>query len=539
MVSGRINFTKEDIGGEILPTLTSGLYRDTLDALREYIQNAIDAGTRDIDIAIDPDVVSIRDTGRGMTGEEARRAIRLGISDKNPAENIGFRGIGIYSAFNLCNSLEIYTKSERDETEYRIYFNFERIRRDLGEEEERRRRGLAPELFLELLLEDSVFVEPSPTRVITGHGTIAILSGLLSEAYRRLNTWDMVVDYLQNVVPLPFSPAFKYGPQIQERFDKENIPVVPVTLTLGRHQESLYRPYTDSIFKYGGKHPPAFFDIKDKKAGSFGFAWVCVNDARETIKNLKVRGLLVKKSGFSLSDRRYLEPYFGRTVYSRRITGEVIVADPRLIPNAARSDFENNSARQDFLEALPRFTREVDNWANRIQESDLAHEVLADITIRLSEITGQLPHIQRDREALLKLNADLVDLDRQLKPQVKRLESIDKEALTRAQQLLHGAQSFVREALVSQRRIRTKFEEEIVKAVQRREEISPTAEQEARREDIPNHLLQVLDAYDLWDSSELRRVLQYFDESLLRTNLDSPTYARVIQELREYLEESL
>ena len=37
----RVNFSRHDIGAEILPILTSGLYRDSLDALREYIQNAI------------------------------------------------------------------------------------------------------------------------------------------------------------------------------------------------------------------------------------------------------------------------------------------------------------------------------------------------------------------------------------------------------------------------------------------------------------------------------------------------------------------
>ena len=30
MVGSRVNFTKEDIGGEILPILTTGLYRNTL-----------------------------------------------------------------------------------------------------------------------------------------------------------------------------------------------------------------------------------------------------------------------------------------------------------------------------------------------------------------------------------------------------------------------------------------------------------------------------------------------------------------------------
>ena len=116
----RVHFSREDIGGELLPILTSGLYRHTLDSLREYIQNAIDAKATEVRISIDPDVVSVVDNGAGMDSTEARKAIRLGISEKNPLVNIGFRGIGIYSGFNLCDSLELFTKSGDEDTTYRL-----------------------------------------------------------------------------------------------------------------------------------------------------------------------------------------------------------------------------------------------------------------------------------------------------------------------------------------------------------------------------------------------------------------------------------
>ena len=125
----RVHFSREDIGGEILPILTSGLYRDTLDCLREYIQNAIDAGAAKVRLFVDPDVVSIVDDGAGMDSTEARKAIRLGISEKSPLINIGFRGIGIYSGFNLCDSLEIFTKSAEEQVTYRLFFDFKQIRR--------------------------------------------------------------------------------------------------------------------------------------------------------------------------------------------------------------------------------------------------------------------------------------------------------------------------------------------------------------------------------------------------------------------------
>ena len=119
-----IRFSKEDIGGELLPILTSGLYRDKLDTLREYIQNAIDAKSKHIELVIDPDVVSVSDDGTGMTAAEARRAIRLGISEKNPLENVGFRGIGLYSAFNLCDHLALHTRASGDSGGYVLRFDF-------------------------------------------------------------------------------------------------------------------------------------------------------------------------------------------------------------------------------------------------------------------------------------------------------------------------------------------------------------------------------------------------------------------------------
>jgi len=538
MPKGRVHFSKEDIGGEILPILTKGLYRDTLDALREYIQNSIDGESEHIELVIDPDVVSIADDGVGMTAEESRKAIRLGISDKSPLVNVGFRGIGVYSAFNLCDSLELFTKSAREAaTTYRIYFDFQRIRRELLAEQERRTHGNPPQLYLEKLLEDSVFVEPTPEAPIDSHGTKTIMSGILPESYRRLNNWGEVVGYLQNVVPLPFSPQFAFGPVIEQRFAQEAYRVVPLTLQIGSRRESVYRPYTNALFKFGGLHPPKFFDLKDSRQ-SFGFAWVCVNDARETIKDPNVRGLLIKKRHFSIGDRRYLESYFGRTVYSRRITGELIIQHDNLIPNAARSDFESNSTRQAFLEILPKFTRTVDKWANDIQEQELAREVLVELAARLAEINHELPAIQRDRERLLKLNAELAFIDQRLKHHAKTLGQIEDKSLSRTQRLLQGAETSVREALLAQRKARRKVEEEVVKAVQR-EALAPTKRELAAAQSAPTDLVSLFDAFGLADSPDLRRALQFIDENILRAHLDDTSYRNALADLRDHIEESL
>ncbi|MBI4303869.1 MAG: ATP-binding protein [Chloroflexi bacterium] len=531
---GRVNFSREDIGGEILPILTRGLYRDMLDSLREYIQNAIDAKATQIEVAIDPDVVSIFDDGSGMNSEEARKAIRLGISDKNPLTNVGFRGVGIYSGFNLCDTLEIFTKSSSSPHTYRLFFDFKTIRRELLAEQERRQQGKPPQLYLERLLEESVFVEPVDGELIEGHGTRVILSGLLPDAYLRINDWTQVSEYLENVVPLPFNPEFKFGERIQKRFQEADYRVVPLKLQIGSRSEALYRPYTDQLFRFLGKHPPEFFDVKDGPK-SYGFAWVCVNDARETIKDSKIRGLLIKKFGFSISDRRYLEPFFGRTVYSRRITGEVIVTHPNLIPNAARSDFENNSTRQAFVATLPRLTRTIDTWANEIQEEDRAREVLADIAGELSRLNSDLPSVKRDREQLVKLSVQLSDINRRLRPQIKRLQTIDQDGLVKVRTLLDGSQAFVKEALVGHRRDTRQLELEIIKSIQR-EDLKPTEAEQQRKENIPTNLITLLDAYGIIETPEMRRLFEFLDTTLLRPNLSDVAYRQALMDLGEYLE---
>ena len=537
MIESRVNFTKEDIGAEILPILTTGLYRNTLDALREYIQNAVDADADAIHLVVDPDVVSLTDDGTGMGGEQARNAIRFGVSDKSPLENVGFRGIGIYSGFNICDSLEVYTKARTDGNTYKLTFDFYGIRTKLLEEQERRSKGLAPALHLERLLEQSVFMESLGNEDFRRFGTTVIMSGLLPDAYGQINNWDQVVDYLRNVVPLPFHPDFRYGSEIEKRFLQRDFRVIPLRLQIGSRQGTLFRPYTDGLFKNGGRHAPEFFDIKGTKNQGFGFAWVCVNDARETIKDVKLRGLLLKKFGFSISDRQYLEPFFGRPTYSRRITGEVILTNERLIPNAARSDFEHNSTRQDFITQLPKLTRAIDRWANNIQESERAREVLGRTTQQLAEITDELPLLQRDRDRLLEYNAKISEINRRIRPHRKRLEGLDPDGLSLNRGLADGAARLVKAALAQNRRTTRKLETEVSKAVQR--EAATRAALESIEPTEPVGIFSLVEQYFPLDETKWLIMLKILDEVIQGQQLEPEVFQAIVDTIREQLDDRL
>ena len=111
--SRRIPLEPWEVGGELLDILSRGLYTDAKDALREYVQNSVDADASNVHITIDGPVVTIRDDGHGMDFDTLRRARRLGASDKGIMFNVGFRGIGIYAAFGMCEILTIQTHPNR------------------------------------------------------------------------------------------------------------------------------------------------------------------------------------------------------------------------------------------------------------------------------------------------------------------------------------------------------------------------------------------------------------------------------------------
>ena len=531
-------FGKEDIGGEILPILTTGLYRDTLDALREYIQNAIDAKTKAIELIIDPSTITVSDSGHGMSPSEAKRAIRLGISDKNPAENVGFRGIGIYSAFNLCNRLEIYTKRARSRVGSRIVFHFGAIRKELLKEQERRRRGLKPKLYLEGLLESTVLVENDEEEIIQGHGTRLILSDLLPDSCRHLQDWDSVVSYLQNVVPLPFAPDFAHGAKIAKKFQEEDYPVVPLTLQIGARTEELFRPYKDSHLVAGADYPPKYFTL-GKGQEKFGFAWVCIN-GRKMIGDQDIRGLLLKKFGFSIGTRLYLESFFKRSVFHRRVTGEVIIQHSAVLPNAGRNDLENNSARHDFLEAVAGFVAEVEEWGNKIQEENRAAQVLSETRDRLEDLANRLPKSKRDKDEMLRANVELAECQRRLKTHEKTLKSLRQFAdeWSSADRLLRDCKTLVKDALKTTTAAQRKVEKDVVKVVQS-EAQSKKKKRKPRVEDVPTDLVAALQSCGINLPDDAQRAIRLFENELLLDQLKGATYLALLAQLVELLEEEL
>ncbi|NQU04645.1 MAG: ATP-binding protein [Calditrichaeota bacterium] len=529
-------FESSDIGAELLPIITQGLYSNPLDTLREYIQNGIDAGTKSIDIRISSDVISVRDYGSGMSPEKASESRRLGISLKNPMEHVGFRGIGIYSAFNVCNELNIYTKASGN-TPIKVVFNFWKMKELLKEEEERRKLNLSPSQYLEKLLNQTVKVEEDESDQISDNGTLVILKGIENTVYKNFINVVAVKDYLESVVPLPFHPEFKYREIIEERFNQEDYGTIELNLKMNGKSEQLYRPYRNDVFTNLKGNKPEF-----KKLGNFGFAWFCFNDARKYLDSKKLRGYLIRKFNFAVGDRNYMLQYFGRAVHNNRSTGEIIVTNKNLIPNAARNDFESGALTDEFKKQLAKLASAIQAHGDKLQSIYKSEEVLAEISSWVFPIVKRIPNIERDVNGLLKSNVILTTYRNQLKLHSTILKVNKPEQYENTSNAIDQGLQQITTILNENREKEKKKASNRKKRIQQAKQTfskAPDDEDLKRLNEIPKKIVEVAESFNIEVNDSIIVLLDYLDNEIIKAIYQGDAYNEFISELRTFLDETL
>ena len=106
-----------EIGVNIVEIVTKGLYTNSLDIFREYIQNSCDAiddavdagilsagdGLITIDLEVNTRQITIEDNGAGINTRNFERTMsKIGNSDKRLETDRGFRGIGRLCGLAYC-----------------------------------------------------------------------------------------------------------------------------------------------------------------------------------------------------------------------------------------------------------------------------------------------------------------------------------------------------------------------------------------------------------------------------------------------------
>jgi hypothetical protein len=456
-----MKLSKFDIGAEIISIITKGMYPDPKDALREYIQNGVDAQAKKMSVKIRQESIVVEDDGIGMNFETLRKAIRIGISDKSPTKNVGFMGIGIYSSFHLCDKLTIFSRGASD-IPNKLEMDFGKMKLILDDQKNKRLKGEIQSedlIDLQTILEDCITLTNDgelnnnsyPTR-----GTRVELSKIEPEFYTALSNFEEVSDYLRNVIPLKFNEKeFRYAKQIEDEITRicsekmQKFEIVNLTLQVNSKIEELFRPYRNIDFSKDSPPLEPIFHNIESEGVFFGVAWGCLNSVRKKLDNKNLRGFILKKQGFSIGNREALIKFFPRgNTFFDRYSGEVIIVNPQLLPNASRNDLEYSPLRSIFYETLTYVADKFDDEGHNYQEISKADEDLANIHTKVKEQLGSYNEFEEDTEVLVTRIVILKNVYDKLNNRILR-KGFSSESEVKARALLEQVHQF--ESTIQQR----------------------------------------------------------------------------------------
>jgi hypothetical protein len=398
-----IPFGIEDVGGDLVSIASAGLYSDPRDTLREFCQNGVDAGANRITIRFTGLNAAVIDDGRGMGFEELIYARRFGRSSKSAADNVGYRGIGIYSGFQICERLIVVSQQAGSDRRWTMTFDFASMRRTLAERVD---NGKGLETALGPLIQENTtvaFDRLAITEVPRSGSTISLLENIDPDAYKELSELGSLRNYLRRTLPVPFSDSFEHKSKV-ERYLERSVPgykTIAVRLTNDDtgFDEDITRSFPDNL------QEPRFLEAAwpPESASTRAVIWACMSK-RATLKPNS--GIYFKKRGFTLGDGTELREKFSKrpAVYDWYV-GEVYVVDETVMPNAARNGFEKNTGYRNLWSALDAPTNTLLREADDFSKRNRATEVVGEVEAQFRELIGTVNEKSAYAQAVSALEA--------------------------------------------------------------------------------------------------------------------------------------
>lgn len=427
------------IGAGLLDIVSSAMYGNALDILREYLQNSVDAGADHVDIEVTGNDLVISDNGGGMDVSGLDNARRLGVSDKTGTEAVGFRGIGLYSSYNVCQRLVITSRPRSNPTRaYQLTLSYADMHAARARAQPRmtgsakNTKAVAPSLHptgsLLAAIADfsSIRDAPNDTLILAEPGkgrTVVRLVDCEPAFLNRVRARD-VGTYLASAVPLAYPSSWEHTATVSALLSQAlgRPGFISVSRILdGANGVALEQPAPNVATLR-----PFARTLRDKENRIVAFAWGCIAKEREGLEPEAARGLQLRFKGFGIGNKDYakaLWPSTGGKLLYQWVAGEVHVLDRNVVPTADRQDFEDSAARDALRQSLTDFFKET----NRAME--LRRRVLRSIELRAKK--GETAPI--NHRELKKVTRRIEDLG--IAQELSEDEILDSSGLS----LLHGS----------------------------------------------------------------------------------------------------
>jgi hypothetical protein len=406
------------IGSFLLESITTGMYGERRNAIREYVQNSFDgvqaaisggilkegAGKVTVTVEADDKNLVIYDNGIGLPQRIAVNTLTaVGASRKERGRQAGFRGIGRLAGIAFSTVLRFRTKSVGDSVETVVEFNCDELRTGMLSSG----RTPAAELITACTTWDQ-----RPVSDAKSHYFEVSLLGLKNAPVEASDPLQLRT-FLSQVAPVDFHSDFgAFWKKIREEADaltpptlkheEQNpanwlfldddeasmlarIPVSCISLVIrsgkSANEEPVHKPYrrkmgvddSDSVplstvtVHYGEKSG-AWWGWVGHKAKPGEYQDSAVAGIRFRLKNIQIDGNELILQVPTTNEQRST---FGR--WSEWFVGEIHV-DPRaVVPNARRDNFEEDEhwlvIREEITEICTALTTEARKVSKEHQTS--------------------------------------------------------------------------------------------------------------------------------------------------------------------------
>ena len=363
----KVGRSKSAVGGDLIASLSIGLYQHPLEVYRELIQNAADAyqsaGTRvgrrrvDIEINRTERSVRVRDYATGLAMDEvAERLFCIGQSDKRGKNLRGFRGIGRLAALGYCKRLTFRSRKASGDKVWELRWDSIALYRNMARPNGRD--------VVEVLRDISTADEVEPSEDTPRCFFECVMEGVRPVKNEVLLNSGVVSAYLSEISPVGFREDFSFKGEAYRIMGK-TLPF-EVDIFINGDDRPLMRPHVDEVISADGKSVvTAMHSIHSIKEFDDGFGatargWILHHDYPGALpKCAGVRGLRVRVGNMQVGDEHILGHLFRETRFNVWCIGEIHICSPEIRPNTRRDGLELSPVLDDLENSMRVLARKM------------------------------------------------------------------------------------------------------------------------------------------------------------------------------------
>ena len=359
-----------EIGVNIVEIVTKGLYTNSLDIFREYIQNSCDAiddavdagileeGTGKIAIELDSESrrIIIEDNGMGIPTRYFERTMsKIGNSDKSLKTDRGFRGIGRLCGLAYCREARFSATAAGEPKLSVMKVDAEKLRKEFFSDNKH---------SAEYVLHDVMKFSKDTCAVDEHFFRVELID--IVDTNNTLLDLEIVRDYLSFTAPVTYSPNFYYQTEIYEHAAALNFKITEYQIEV--NGEPIVKNYKINVQTRMGKDEifgVDFRDFYDTDKHLIAWIWIGLSNFKGVLDQTsgtadnKMRGIRLRAGNIQIGNSESLKNLFNEARGTTYFIGEVHTVDTNLRPNSRRDYFEENEACNALEKALSDYFKEL------------------------------------------------------------------------------------------------------------------------------------------------------------------------------------